>query len=325
MRLTWLAVTTALSLGLVACVPPPVYRVQRTARVPHPAVPLRTGEPLDGPIELSVGMNSVGDAVEPELKDTQAAIEVPSQQMRGEVRARLGREGARGELAAIYEQSLEGSMHALDPTQAPVSEGQPTGLGLATRYSFATGVSGFSIGTGIEVMTWSIPYVEYRTCVAYCEENAAPEMQTSHGTENVGTFGFALTPTYRTGNLAIYAGAYTRRHPTIERKGTEQYVDTGYDEDVAGGTYNWMVHAGVEYRLPVISFLATVQQDLTAAPVQYGPTFGFAIALRAPNRARLPYHDPTPEPAPPPEILTGPPGAATPAHDPDADLPDDPW
>ena len=323
MRSVWLALVTALPLALVACVPPPVYKVQRTARVPHPAVPMRTGEPLDGPIELSVGMNSFGDVKQPELVDKQAAVEVPKAQTRSELRIRLGREGARGELAPIFEQSLASGMQPLDATQAPVREGSPTGVGVALRYSFATGVPGFSIGTGIEAMSWQIPYVEYRTCVAYCAENNAPQMQINHGTEGVGTLGFALTPTYRTGPVAIFAGAYTRRQPTIQRKGTEEFAQD-YDQDVSAGNYNMLVHAGVEYRLPVVSFLATVQQDLTADPVLYGPTFGLAIALRVPNHPKLPYHDPQPEPRPAPAappLQSGPPGDPTTSHDTDDALP----
>jgi len=310
----------ALSLAVVACVPPPVYRVQRTARVPRPAVPLRTGEPLDGPAELSVGMNSFGDVTKPELVDEQAALEVPKAQARSELRFRLGRRGARGELAGIYEQSLESGMKPLDPTQAPVREGAPSGAGLAFRYSIATGTPGFSIGTGVEAMSWSIPYVEYRTCVEYCEENNAPLMQINHGTETTGTFGFALTPTYRTGAFAIYGGAYARRHPTIVRKGNEYSVND-YDQDVSDGTYNVLVHAGVEYRLPIVSILATVQQDLTADPVLYGPTFGLAIALRVPNQPKLPYHAQDPRPV----YQSGPPGAPSTTSSDDAELPDDPW
>lgn len=325
MRPAWSAlIVAALSFAHAACVPPPVYRVQRTARVPRPAVPLRTGEPLDGPAELSVGMNSFGDVIKPELVDKEASLEVPKAQARSELRFRLGRRGARGELAAIYEQSLESGMQPLDGTQAPVREGAPSGVGLALRYSLATGTPGFSIGAGIEAMSWQIPYVEYRTCVEYCEENDAPLMQINRGTEGVGTLGFALTPTYRTGALAIYAGAYTRRHPTIERKGSELFAEDS-DRDVSGGNYNLLVHAGVEYRMPVISLLATVQQDLTADPVLYGPTFGLAIALRVPNAPKLPYHDPPqPEPRPAPRY-SGPPGDPTASQDLDADLPDDPW
>jgi hypothetical protein len=302
--------------ALVGCVPPPVYRVQRTARVPHPAAPLRTGEPLAGPIELSVGASSIGEATQPELVDRDASIEVAREQMRAELRIRLGK---RGEITPIYEAANAGSMFALDKTQAPVEHGAPTGIGLATRYSFATGAPGLSFGVGVEVMSWQIPYVEYRTCVELCEENGAPSMQINHGYEGVNTLGLSLTPTYRHGNLALFGGAYTRRHPTIARKGTELY-SMDYDRDVDSGRYNWMVNAGAEYRLPIVSLMATVQQNLTRDPVQYGPSFGFAIAFRVPERKHRPVFVEVPVA---PVAQLGPPGAAT--LDRDAELPDDPW
>jgi hypothetical protein len=273
-----------LLLVLVGCVPPPVYRVQRTARVPHPAAPLRTGEPIAGPVELSVGASSFGDVRSPELVDEQASIEVAREQMRAELRIRLGK---RGELVPIFEQAL-GNVMRLDPTQAPVGSGAPTGLGLGARYSMDTDAPGFAIGLGVEAMSWEIPYVEYRTCVANCEENSAPTMQVNRGYASVGTLGLSLTPTYRRGPVALFAGAYTRRHPTIVRKGTEQFAQNSSARDVDGGNYNVVVNAGIEYRLPVVSVLATVQQNLTSDPVQYGPSFGLAIALRVPDPEPLP-------------------------------------
>ena len=36
-----------LLFAVPACLPDPIYKVQRTARVPHPAAPLRSGAPLE--------------------------------------------------------------------------------------------------------------------------------------------------------------------------------------------------------------------------------------------------------------------------------------
>lgn len=262
---------------LVGCVPPPVYRVQRTARVPRPAAPLRTGEALAGPVELSFGASSIGDVRSPRLVDDEASLEVADQQYRGEARFRLGR----AELAPIFEYAGGNSMRALDRTQAPVGEGSVNGLGGAVRYSIDAS-EGFSFGIGLEAMNWEIPYVEYRTCVEYCEENNAPQMQVRHGVENVASWAFSFTPTYRRGPIAIFAGAYMRQHPTIERKGTELFQEER-DEDVAVGPNNWLLHAGVEWRLPYVSVLAQVQQTITRDPIWYGPSFGFAIAARLPE------------------------------------------
>ena len=264
---------------VVGCVPPPpVYRVQRTARVPHPAVPLRTGEPIAGMAEVSVGASSFADARDPRLVDSTAAVEVPSRQYRGELRLRI----RRAEIAGIYEWANGGTMQALDATQAPVDEGNVEGRGAAVRYSIDAG-SGLSFGLGLEALAWSIPYVEYRTCVQNCAINDAPQMQVIHGSQSVATLAFAFTPTYRIGRFAFFAGTYARRQPTIVRKGTEMYVDSGHDTDVGEGRYNWLVHGGVEMRLPIVSVLLQIQQDLTRDPVWYGPSLGFALAARLPE------------------------------------------
>jgi hypothetical protein len=162
-----------------------------------------------------------------------------------------------------------------------VNEGRTVGRGAAVRYSIDAG-SGLSFGLGLEVMSWEIPYVEYRTCVENCAENDAPQMQVFRGVENVEGANFAFTPTYRRGAFAMFAGAYTRPQPTIKRKGSE-IGSENYDSDVDAGPYNWIVHAGAEYRLPYVSILAQVQQDLTRNPVWFGPSFGLAIATRLPE------------------------------------------
>ncbi len=277
------ALLVVMLLPVVGCVPPPVYRVQRTARVPYPVAPLRTGEPLAGPIELSVGGTS-NAARAPELADKQAAIEVAREQLRSELRIRLG---TRGELTTSFETAREHSMTALDDTQAPVRDGVPSGFGFGGRYSVQTDAPGLTIGVGADVMMWKIPYVEYRTCVENCAENNAPAMQINYGTDNAASFAASITPTYRHGELAVFANGYMRRHPTIVRKDTELYSQNA-SRDVDDGNFNFLVSAGVEYRLPVASVLATVQQNLTRDPVEYGPTFGLAIAFRVPDKKPLP-------------------------------------
>src|SRR5688572_18415296 len=87
-------------VGVAGCFPPPpVYRVQRSARVPRPTVPLRTGQPLSGPFELSLGASSVANTMRPRAGDETKALEVPSHQLRGELRIRLFE---RAEVAAIH-------------------------------------------------------------------------------------------------------------------------------------------------------------------------------------------------------------------------------
>lgn len=260
-------------VSLAGCIPSPVYRVQRSARVPRLAAPLRSGEPLRGPIELAVSGTAGNHG---DLVSHDAAIEVPSQQMRGELRMRIGR----GEISPFYEQAIESSIESLDSTQAPVDHDAPYAVGVATRYSFATSSPGLSIGTSFEVMNWSLPYVEYRTCIDNCLGVSGTKRYS--GTEEMMLAGFGLTPTYRSGPLAVFAGAYTRRHPTIVRKGQE--VGPEDDRDTDPGHYNLLVHAGIEYDASYVSLIANIAQDLTADPVRYGPSVGLGLAVHVPDR-----------------------------------------
>jgi hypothetical protein len=270
-------------LFVAACipVPPPVYRVQRTARVPHPAAPLRSGEPLEGPAELSIGASSFGDTRAPRLADPAAAVEVPTTQMRGEARFRI----LRGEIAAITDHAIEATMQPIDRTQAPVSAGTAWSVGLATRYSIELPDTHLSIGLGLEALRWNIPYVEYRSCVANCD--GAPLQEMLHGSEMIGTLAYSITPSYRAGALAIFGGLYAAQHPTIVRKGTELYA-TDYNSDVDHGDYNYILHAGVEVHLGYVSVIAQVQDDVTRSPLAYGPSFGFALAAHTPEIPRPP-------------------------------------
>jgi hypothetical protein len=266
---------------------------------------MRTGDPLAGPVELSVGTHAGPKA---SLSDESVALEVPEKQVRSELRIRI----RRGELAPFYEQAVESSYEALDPTQAPVREGAASIFGLATRYSFATPDPRLSIGTALELMSYSMPVVEYRTCVEYCDENGVSGIEMHTGTESTGSFGLGITPTFRSGAIAFYGGVYARRHPTIERKGME--IGGEYDEDIAGGNYNFMLHAGIEVRASVLSFSASIQQDVTRDPVQYGPSVGFALAIHLPDLPDIRQ--------PPPDTRE----SVSRSHEPaDDELPDDPW
>jgi hypothetical protein len=284
---------------------------------------MRTGEPLAGPVAFSFEATA-GDTAK--LENEKKALEVPSQQVRGELRIRL----RRGEIAPFYEQAIESSYGQLDPTQAPIKDGTATTWGLATRYSFETPSPNVAIGVALDMMSYSMPVVEYRTCVENCEVNGVYGTEVHTGRESTGTFGVGLTPTYRSGPVAFYGGMYMRRHPTIERKGME--IGGEYDEDISGGNYNMLLHAGLEYRTSIVSFGAAIQQNVTRDPVQYGPSIGFSLALHVPDppKARtVRPPEPAPQshwlvedaPAPTPHWLVD---ASSPSVD-DDELPDDPW
>jgi hypothetical protein len=270
--LRWLGIVVVVAGS--ACVPAPVYKVQRTARVPHPAAPLHSGAPLQAPLEASFGTSSALDVRAPRLANRDASIETESTSVRGELRIRIG---VRGELYFHHEHALDPS--PIDRTQAPVpGDHDAWSLGLGFRYAFQfPGAPHFYLGVGLGTVTWSIPYVEHRSCVANCA--GEPLQQTYSGDDTVGGLAYSITPSYRSGDLTVFAGLYAARHPTIVRKGSEiGAIDDNSDLDA--GPYNYVLHAGLEYKLGPFSVLGQIQQDLTRDPVWYGPSFGFAIAGR---------------------------------------------
>jgi hypothetical protein len=262
--------------------PPPVYRVQRSARVPRPTVPLRTGQPLAGPIELTLGASSVADTMRPRGGDDRVAIEIPQHQLRGELRIRLFE---RGELAVVHERAF-GSATKLDTTQADVESGQPWGAGAAWRYSIAPRGERWAVGIDTELLRWSVPYTEIRTCIENCEDQPLVQHDTDVSLEL--TWGFGITPSYRVDERwTLFGGAFLRNHPTIERKGEE--IGRYNDEDTTGGPVNVLVHAGAAVRFGAFTAMLLVHQNLDSDPVRYGPGIGFALSAAIdPANARPP-------------------------------------
>ena len=260
------------SLLLAGCLPVPTFQVQRAARVPHATVPLRTGQPLRGPVELTVGMSSASDVIDARRGNDRASVEVPERQARGEFRVRAGRWT---EIAAVTERGFESSSRKLDREQASVGPGSPNAFGFAVRQALPVTMDRkWWIGLEVELMAWTLPYVEYRTCVENCD--SVPYSTVDRDDTSVMTLGLGITPSYRAGPLSIFGGVFARNHPTIVRKGLEYEEGS---EDVENGPLNALVHLGAAYRFnEVLSALAVVSQNVTTDPVRYGPTVGVAIS-----------------------------------------------
>jgi hypothetical protein len=262
--------SVALLVLLVGCTPVPQYRVQRAARVPRPTVPLRTGQPLAGPIELTLGASSAANTMRPRAGNETKALEIPEHQVRGELRIRLFQ---RGEIAFIHERAIGGATQ-IDETQAATETGNPWGGGVAFRGSIAPSGAPWSVGIDLEFMGWSVPYAEERTCVEHCE--GVPAHQSIRSRSGTATFGFGITPAYRFGKVSLFGGGFLRNHPTIVRKGTE-YTEFN-DEDTEPGPVNVLVHAGAAYQMGAFTAMLLVHQNLDRDPVVYGPGIGLALS-----------------------------------------------
>src|SRR5262245_3273842 len=51
-----------------------VGNIQRSARVPHPGVPLSSGQPLDTRAEFAAGLSNVTDVMKPRVGDATQAV-----------------------------------------------------------------------------------------------------------------------------------------------------------------------------------------------------------------------------------------------------------
>jgi hypothetical protein len=51
-----------------------IGNIQRSARVPHPGVPLSAGQPLASPAEFSAGLSNLTDVVKPSVGDASQAV-----------------------------------------------------------------------------------------------------------------------------------------------------------------------------------------------------------------------------------------------------------
>ena len=273
-RLLVLPGMSRLALFVLPVVAGCVGNIQRSARVPHPTVPLASGQPLAAPAEATAGLSNVTDLMQPRVGDATQAVEVPTTQARGDLRFKLHR----ANIGLVYEHGFGTTAVRPDPTQAPVGDGDVRGYGLTTGYSFPTGVEGFAIGTTLETVLWSVPYVEYVTCT-----NCVDPTYTTvdRGRANPMTIGLGVTPSYKTGSVTLFGGAFARNHPTTQRKELHTDVTFSDDGDVQDGPMNLLVHAGIEVELQKwLSALALVHQDLTASPVRYGPGIGVALVAR---------------------------------------------
>lgn len=251
-----------------------VGNIQRAARVPHPGVPLGSGQPLASPAELSLGLSNVTDMVKPAVGDATQAVEVPGTEMRDEVRFRLGR---RGQIGAVYEQGFGGTSQRPDETQAPVGKGDVVGVGVSGGYSFDTSTPGLSVGLIGEMIGWSVPYVEYTTCTN-CQ---TLHTVVSHGRANPITLGLGVAPSYRSGPITLFGGAFARNHPTTLRKEMDTDIFRDSDADIHSGPVNVLLHAGIELALaPKLSAIVVVHQDIIDNPVRYGPGVGVAFTGR---------------------------------------------
>lgn len=251
-----------------------VYRVNRAALVPHMTPTLHSGNPLDGSGELSFGASSVTHLGDPKASDGTAGVEVPGTQLEGNARVRLGENVS---LGFIFADGLDATAKAAKPNQPEVDEGDVYGGGVTMTASIPTSDPRWRVGVDLELMSWSVPYVEYGVCVADCE--FAPDTITNTGRTSVPQLAIGVVPTYRSGGTAWFGGVTLRNHPTIEQKGIE-HGDDGGDGEVEAGNFNLVASLGVETELASnLRGAIVLYTPVNGTPVRYGASAAAVVTI----------------------------------------------
>lgn len=233
------------------------------ARVPHMAVPMSSGQPMSSPFEVTGGASAVTDLRKPTASDPESSMEVPSTQLHGSFRVRTSETTYAG---LIYEQGLSAGSHQLNTGGASVGARDVIGTGAFFGGTLALGPQ-FHLGLHGEAMRWSLPYIELQDGSVI-----------GSGREGVSTVGFAVTPSYRSGPTTVFGTGFIRNHP-------RSTLGIGLDDGgVSAGPANFTIAAGVEYAFsPIVSATAILNQDLTNAPVDYGPSLQLAVTGKLGN------------------------------------------
>jgi len=212
-------------------------QVNRAALVPHMTPTLRSGAPMDTPMELSLGASSVTHLGDIESGDDTAAVEVPGTQIEGAFRARLGQHVS---LGLMYAQGFDSTAEPGKAQQPAVDHGDARGWGVALGGMVPTSDPRWHVGINVELLLWSLPYIEYST-------GSSGYTLVEEGRGTVSQAAIGIVPTYTTGRLNLFGGLTIRNHPTIKQKGVESGIEL--TDDIQEGPANFVVSAGVEGEL----------------------------------------------------------------------------
>ncbi len=251
------------------------YAQHRAALVPHQTPLPIDGQPLQSAGQLALGASNLGNAVAPGIGNPDAGDVVPSDQLRGSLDLRASHNVA---LGVVYENGLAAGATRIKSSEPPMDGGDSvTGYGVHMMVSIPTSNPAWRIGLATELMMWTVPWVEYTTCVENCGSGTGTTVMSS-GRDQVPTAAIAIVPSYRTGRLTVFAGFTARNHPTIIEK--TETVLANEPADVQSGPFNVTAQAGAEIEIASgVRASLLVHQTLTRDPVIYGPSLAAMLTI----------------------------------------------
>lgn len=275
MRVATVVVSLWGAAGCLPSPPEPVYAVQRSALVAHPAPPAWSGTPLRGRVQFRASNSTVLVPVEPEeTAGANAGLFVARHNIGGAMRLRVAGDW---ELALSAEGSpVTDAMQISDSSLDP-PDGTSWTKGAGLRYSAAVTES-WRLGLGAELRHTTSPYREQGTCVANCTAASPDYME--EGTHGLFGYTMSLVPSYDFGDVVVFAGLTRQNHPTNTRKQRQTASANSNDDldELREGPGYTIVGAGIEFRVwRHVTITGHVFQPLSTDVATYGPAVGFAL------------------------------------------------
>jgi hypothetical protein len=241
-----------------------------------------------------VGSPAVLTTSSPRLSaDQNAGIAIPRWEGQGSVRIPFRPNLT---LGAHIDYGLDKGSIAVSKDQ-PDPEGDTVGAALSLLYAAELSPQ-FTLGFAGQIWFYSIPYVEYNTCVN-CP--GGPYTDIDHDRELIGVLSMAVLPTYKVSPaLSVFGGMTLRNHPTIQKSEVTVGIDLDRSEEVESGPLNAIASLGADYMLAkYVKLTGYLYQPIAANPVHYGLSAGFMLTFVAPPTTPSPVGaaaDPQPYP-----------------------------
>ncbi len=260
-------------LWLTGC---PSFSVRRSALVPHAAPTMRTGQPTAGSAELGLSTPRLVSLGQPSEGDgANAGLYLPRTQGGAELRIPTPRMPD-VDLDVHYEYGFLRGATPITADQPRPRGGGVYGAGGSAYWAPRVGRD-FRIGFGAGVTVYSIPFIEYRTCVDGC--GAVPVNDIEEGRRKVLVLSSSITPSFKVGRVNVFASMTARNHPT-NTKGevtTDPYFDDS--DEIRSGPMILIAAAGAEIDLGPLRAMANVFLPLDDSVVNYVPTIGMGISI----------------------------------------------
>jgi hypothetical protein len=261
--------------ALLAAAPACFYNdvSHRSALAPHPTPIVGDGQPMASAAGLELGATNLADLSAPTSGNPADSVEVPGTQVHGGLQVR-----ASGfhpfSIGFLVDHGVTATAHHTNPAGPPVGDGTLIGGGMRGTLAFPIAGSGWSVGVAVQLMVWSVPWVEVLPPCEPCHRTAP---LVYHHDDRTPTLAAGVTPSYRTGRWTFFGGLTVQQHPSIAEY--NDYEGDGGPE-VETGPLNVTVHGGAEVEITDgVQVSAVIAQTVTTDPVRYGPGVGLMLTV----------------------------------------------